>query len=367
MSVMGYYSFKLEASKLRKDIEESLALFGGNFRARQALYQTGLELSIQQPNKEDITYPSENPHYQSLFDSDLWLAEMSGYSIFDPGDCGIMWAEEYDDDGVPTIPKEYEETDSFEPGIRTELMSVFAPEFGPYNLRVDIDIRVASELLDCGTDIIDACRWAQDAQAYSRLTGMDTTTTDLGYSEVIEDTSAIVDSTLSRGLADFLDSWDGETAYRAELDREGPTGLCPDRARFMRIAARERNERFLNEIRLIAGSNVNDLKKRYYWHKSPKKRGEFWSCIYFKHLNNPEPGLMWLTHSHTVLVNWAYRRKLGIPISSGLQLAASRAIENVREPIKKHLGCEKFDLSHIEWKVNGKTPYYWELHKYYNP
>jgi hypothetical protein len=133
----------------------------------------------------------------------------------------------------------------------------------------------------------------------------------------------------------------------------------------MRLTATQRNDRFIRELNYIATANPKDIRSRYAWNRDPSKKGLFWQTVDTRHSNNPEPGLQWLTNSHTVLVNFAYRRRLGINISAGLLKAATYAADNVAEQMKTHCDINDFNLADIEGHINGHTEYFEQLGKFY--
>lgn len=367
---MGISVLALEVKLLKEQILEDCAVFRADFNARKAVYDSKLRNLLASLNgnlgeveeKEDIWYSADDQRYLPLMSSVSWKAEMNGYSIFDPGEgTGILWETKYDAQGVPLELTDYEETDSREPGVRLEIMNLHASEIGAYKEIFSLDIKDVQDLIDDGISIISALHAAEDHQ--ENIGGNEVL--EIGYEANVEDQAWLIDNNFSRGYCDAEDSWDNEQALRKELSRLGPNGICPDRASYMRLNATKRNDRFVRELNFIACSSPKDVCSRYAWNRDRSRCGAFWRTVYTKHANKPEPGLQWLTNSHTVLLTFAYKRKLGQNISNGLLRAATNAADNVSEQMKEHCGLEDFNLADIEGHINGCTPYFEQLGKYY--
>lgn len=376
VETLSFHMLRDGVKRLASEVHGSTLLFRADCQRRRAMseanrkaYLCGMNNDIGKVEvAEDVWYSADDQRYMPLVSAVSWKAEMDGYSIFDPGeDTGILWEEKMEQtqiDGnaceIPAIPADYEETKGQRPGARSEIMNLFTPfEAGPYSESFNVDPTDVGELLDEGWDIITALEWAEDIAPphCEPLT--------IGYEANVEDQAMLVDLEYSRGYCDAEDSRDACLAYRKELSRKGPTGICSDRARFMRNEATRRNDRFIRELSFIAGANPKAIRARYSWAKDPAKRGKFWRTVDSYSARNPEPGLTWLTRSHTILLNFAYRRRLGIKVSDGMAKAAFNAADNIAEQMKKHCEISDFNLADVEGHVNGHTEYFEYLGKFY--
>jgi len=394
------------AVKNHKDFSAQRNAIDNSLAEREKSYLFCINRGIgYSPNIPEVTYSADNQRFLPLADSNRWLAEMNGYTIGDRFD----WKTP-DFDGAETVEnvlaldtgETYGEIgENVFPGAIAELMDTFGDVVGPWEATVKVDLEALQRYINQGWSSSEALRLAEMDWRYNEaVADLAKASGDseadyakeynfsnkqekepgkryyytLGYEAVVEDQGFLLDQEFTRGQCDSDDSWLAESTRRQEEKQSGPSGICLDRVKEMRRLAEKRQLRFIHELDFITRGNLAKVRIRYAWNRNPKHTGAFWSELIQEHSlakNGPEPGLKALNNSHTVLINFAYRRRLNLPISPRLENAAIRACSNLAkyftdsERCPEYLLCEDFNLCDIEGTVSGQTPYFFQLASYY--